>query len=72
MIKIVKENIVTDESQKDLVPKVEAPPVVNGGRWVDGRFNSLDGAYEEQCSECKEWSRDYGNYCSHCGAKMDK
>ena len=46
-------------------------PVVNG-RWGTGRFNLETGNYEEQCTRCRNFSKEYGKpYCPNCGAKMD-
>lgn len=42
------------------------------GEWVGGKFNDYSGEYEEQCSNCKKYSREYARpYCPNCGAKMD-
>lgn len=47
-------------------------PVVHG-RWGTGRFNLETGNYEEQCTRCRNFSKEYGKpYCPNCGAKMDK
>lgn len=46
-------------------------PVVHG-RWGTGRFNLETGNYEEQCTRCRNFSKEYGKpYCPNCGAKMD-
>ena len=45
---------------------------VKHGEWVGGKFNDYSGEYEEQCSNCKKYSREYARpYCPNCGAKMD-
>ena len=45
---------------------------VKHGEWVGGEFNNYSGEYEEQCSNCKKFSREYTRpYCPNCGAKMD-
>lgn len=42
------------------------------GRWGTGRFNLETGNYEEQCTRCRNFSKEYGKpYCPNCGAKMD-
>lgn len=47
-------------------------PVVHG-RWGTGRFNLETGNYEEQCTRCRNFSKEYGKpYCPNCGAKMNK
>lgn len=52
-------------------PVVDAEPVVHG-RWGTGRFNLETGNYEEQCTRCRNFSKEYGKpYCPNCGAKMD-
>lgn len=53
------------------MPTVDAVPVVYG-RWGTGRFNLETGNYEEQCTRCRNFSKEYGKpYCPNCGAKMD-
>lgn len=55
----------------DNMPTVDAVPVVHG-RWGTGRFNLETGNYEEQCTRCRNFSKEYGKpYCPNCGAKMD-
>lgn len=55
----------------DNMPTVDAVPVVHG-RWKPGRFNLETGNYEEQCTRCRNFSKEYGKpYCPHCGAMMD-
>ena len=45
---------------------------VKHGEWVGGKFDDYSGEYEEQCSNCKKYSREYARpYCPNCGAKMD-
>lgn len=44
---------------------------VRRGEWVGGRFDNYSGYYEEQCSNCKKFSREYTRpYCPNCGAEM--
>jgi hypothetical protein len=44
---------------------------VKHGEWIGGEFNNYSGEYEEQCSNCKKFSREYTRpYCPNCGAKM--
>lgn len=50
----------------------DVAPVVHG-RWGTGRFNLETGNYEEQCTRCRNFSKEYGKpYCPNCGAKMDE
>lgn len=45
---------------------------VRHGRWGTGRFNLETGNYEEQCTRCRNFSKEYGKpYCPNCGARMD-
>ena len=49
----------------------DVAPVVHG-RWGTGRFNLETGDYEEQCTRCRNFSKEYGKpFCPNCGAKMD-
>ena len=53
------------------LPVADVAPVVHG-RWGTGRFNLETGNYEEQCTRCRNFSKEYGKpYCPNCGAKMD-
>lgn len=55
----------------DNMPTIDAVPVVHG-RWRPGRFNLETGNYEEQCTRCRNFSKECGKpYCPHCGAMMD-
>ena len=59
---------------KSMVSKAPAADVapVRHGRWGTGRFNLETRNYEEQCTRCRNFSKEYGKpYCPHCGAKMD-
>lgn len=59
------------EEAINAVPAADAAPVVHG-RWGTGRFNLETGNYEEQCTRCRNFSKEYGKpYCPNCGAKMD-
>ncbi len=50
---------------------IDVAPVVHG-RWGTGRFNLETGNYEEQCTCCRNFSKEYDKpYCPNCGAKMD-
>ena len=52
-------------------PTADVAPVVHG-RWSTGRFNLETGNYEEQCTRCRNFSKEYDKlYCPNCGAKMD-
>lgn len=49
----------------------DVAPVVHA-KWGTGRFNLETGNYEEQCTHCRNFSKEYGKpYCPNCGAKMD-
>lgn len=49
----------------------DVAPVAHA-RWGTGRFNLETGNYEEQCTRCRNFSKEYGKpYCPNCGAKMD-
>lgn len=53
------------------IPAADVAPVVHG-RWGTVRFNLETGNYEEQCTRCRNFSKEYGKpYCPNCGAKMD-
>ena len=47
---------------------------VKHAKWINGRYNDWqNNVYEEQCSGCGRYSKDYGRpYCSNCGAIMDE
>ena len=54
-------------------PKVEAEPVRHG-KWIEHKWaeESCDGLISNyECSECHSWFREWGHYCSDCGARMD-
>lgn len=43
------------------------------GQWGTGRFNLETGNYEEQCTHCRNFSKEYDKpYCPNCGAKMNE
>lgn len=49
------------------IPNFEAVPVVHA-EWIPQN----DGLTKFVCSNCKTYNQDgFGNYCRHCGAKMD-
>lgn len=53
------------------IPAADVAQVVHG-RWGTGRFNLETGNYEEQCTRCRNFSKEYGKpYCPNCGAEMD-
>lgn len=55
----------------DDIPAADVVPVIYG-RWGAGRFNLETGNYEEQCTRCRNFSKEYGKpYCPNCGARMD-
>ena len=52
-------------------PAADVAPVVHA-RWGTGRFNLETGNYEEQCTRCRNFSKEYDKpYCPHCAARMD-
>lgn len=54
------------------MPTADVASVVHG-RWGTGRFNLETGNYEEQCTRCRNFSKEYGKpYCPNCGAKMNE
>lgn len=56
------------------LPSIDAVPVVHG-RWREIKTYDEDGFYvfEYKCSACGCIEPfESGNYCSYCGAKMDK
>ena len=53
------------------LPAADVAPVVHG-RWGTCRVNLETGNYEEQCTRCRNFSKEYGKpYCPNCGAIMD-
>ena len=53
------------------IPAADVVPVMHG-RWGTGRFNLETGNYEEQCTHCRNFSKEYDKpYCPNCGAKMN-
>lgn len=53
------------------IPAADVAPMRHG-RWGTGRFNLETGNYEEQCTRCRNFSKEYDKpYCPFCGAKMD-
>lgn len=55
----------------DDAPAADVAPVVHA-LWGTGRFNLETGNYEEQCTRCRNFSKEYGKpYCPNCGARMD-
>lgn len=62
---ITEERFAADFIDADVAPVVH-------GRWGTGRFNLETGNYEEQCTRCRNFSKEYGKpYCPNCGARMD-
>jgi hypothetical protein len=60
---------VLDEIRK--APTVDAEPVKRG-HWIHHRDWGVDGECPVECSECG-MGEDYEmNYCSRCGAKMER
>lgn len=48
----------------------DVAPIVRGW-WGAGRFNPETGDYEEQCTHCRNFSKECGKpYCPNCGARM--
>ena len=53
------------------VPAADVAQVVHG-RWGTCRVNLETGNYEEQCTRCRNFSKEYGKpYCPNCGEKME-
>ena len=62
---------IVEGKEVNPVRPADVAPVVHG-RWGTGRFNLETGNYEEQCTSCRNFSKEYGKpYCPNCGAKMD-
>ena len=54
----------------DNIPTADVALIVRG-RWGTGRFNRETGNYEEQCTRCRNFSKEYSKpYCPNCGARM--
>ena len=51
------------------IPAVDAAPVIHG-RWID--IPDKPEWDQKMCSICGDYFCCQGNYCSNCGAKMDK
>lgn len=51
-------------------PTVDAEPVRHG-RWEPDKNYMREETGYWRCPLCMKISRDKGEYCSHCGAKMD-
>ena len=55
----------------EALPAADVAQVVHG-RWGTCRVNLETGNYEEQCTRCRNFSKEYGKpYCPNCGAIMD-
>ncbi len=50
------------------IPSADVRPVEHG-HWIVQRGNYNE---EFECSVCRHISKDGGNYCSNCGARIDK
>lgn len=60
------------ESVLSDVPTVDAEPVRHG-HWIFNPKDAIEMMFTlPRCSNCGAESPDCGNYCSHCGAKMDE
>ena len=54
------------------IPTIDAEPVRHG-KWVFNPSDAFEAMFAKpKCSECGFESADGGNYCSNCGARMDK
>lgn len=54
-------------------PTIHTAPVKHG-HWIEHkRAEEFCGELISnwECSECHEWFREWGHYCSDCGTKMD-
>ena len=72
-LEVTEPNATMTDAKRVLadIPAADVAPVVHG-RWGTGRFNLETGNYEEQCTRCRNFSKEYGKpYCPNCGAKMD-
>ena len=72
-LEVIEPNATMADAKRLLadMPAADVAPVVHG-RWGTGRFNLETGNYEEQCTRCRNFSKEYGKpYCPNCGAKMD-
>lgn len=62
---------VTLQSVIHSMPTVDAVEVVHA-RWIMSKEKDTFGYINHfHCSQCGRESKDVGNYCSNCGAKMD-
>lgn len=53
-------------------PTIDAEPVRHG-KWIFNPSDAFEAMFAKpKCSECGFESADGGNYCPHCGAKMDE
>lgn len=71
-------DIFSDRAKDSVLRLIDEQPTadvveVKHGEWINGRYNDFqDNVYEEQCSICGRYSKDYGrDFCPNCGAKMD-
>ena len=56
----------------DYIPTVDAVPVRHA-HWIFNPKDAIEMMFTlPKCSECGAESADNGNYCSNCGARMDK
>lgn len=53
----------------DTMPSTDVAEVVHG-KWIKASCSERDG--NANCSVCNHWDWDDCNYCSNCGAKIDK
>lgn len=73
-LEVTEPNATMTDAKRVLadIPAADVAPVVHG-RWGTGRFNLETGNYEEQCTRCRNFSKEYGKpYCPNCGAKMNE
>ena len=56
----------------DKEPTIDAVPVRHG-KWIFNPSDAFEAMFAKpKCSECGFESADGGNYCPHCGARMDE
>ena len=56
----------------DKAPTIDAVPVRHG-KWIFNPSDAFEAMFAKpKCSECGFESADGGNYCPHCGARMDE
>ena len=69
----MKDRLQIDPSGTDKIDELEEAAEytspIRYGKWRN-EIHDYRGVYFKQCSICKKWSADCGNFCSNCGAEM--